>query len=183
MVPSSQPDARTDAALLAAHVDGDRAAFGELFVRHRRWLHRLARLRSHTREDADDALQDAMLSAHRAATNFRSDAAVSSWLHRILINACTDQLRRNAIRPIAAPFGDGDPVDDDTDRIETTLMVRQALARLPAGQRAVLLAVDMHGYTVADAARMLGVAEGTVKSRRARARSRLAVLLRPFASA
>jgi RNA polymerase sigma-70 factor (ECF subfamily) len=59
-------------------------------------------------------------------------------------------------------------------------VVRQALMLLPAGQRAAVLAVDMHGYTVADTARLLGVAEGTVKSRRARARGSLEVLLRPL---
>ena len=62
---------RSDAELLAAHVAGDRYAFGELFHRHHRQLHRLARLTSRTREDAEDALQDAMLSAHRGAGSFR----------------------------------------------------------------------------------------------------------------
>ena len=60
-------------------------------------------------------------------------------------------------------------------------MVRQALMRLPPEQRAAVMAVDMQGYSVAEAARLLGVPDGTVKSRCARARSRLAVLLRPIA--
>ena len=86
---------RSDAELLAAHVAGDRYAFEQLFYRHHRHLHRLARLTSSSAEDAEDALQEAMVSAHRGAGTFRHDAAVSSWLHRIVVNACLDRLRRN----------------------------------------------------------------------------------------
>ena len=93
------PRDRSDAELLAAHVAGDRYAFDELFHRHQRQLHRLARLTSRTAEDAEDALQDAMLSAHRGAGSFRYDAAVASWLHRIVVNACLDRLRRSQSPP------------------------------------------------------------------------------------
>lgn len=157
---------RSDAELLAAHVAGDRYAFDQLFRRHHRQLHRLARLTSRTSEDADDALQDAMLSAHRGAGSFRYDAAVSSWLHRIVVNACLDRLRRAKAHP-TAPLEDVYPVADRTAQVETAIAV----------QRAAVVAVDMQGYSIADTARMLGVAEGTVKSRCARARARLARLL------
>jgi RNA polymerase sigma-70 factor (ECF subfamily) len=167
---------RTDAELLAAHVAGDRDAFGELFHRHQRQLHRLARLTSHSPEDAEDALQDAMLSAHRCAGSFRHDAAVHSWLHRIVVNACLDRLRRAKARP-TIPLQDTHPVADRTSQIETAVLVQRALMRLPVAQRAAVVAVDMQGYSVADTARMLGVAEGTVKSRCARARVRLAEML------
>ena len=86
---------RSDAALLNAHIAGDRYAFGELYLRHQVQLHQLARLRSQTAEDAEDAVQDAMLAAHRSAGAFRHDSAVSSWLHRIVVNACIDRTRRN----------------------------------------------------------------------------------------
>ena len=167
---------RSDAELLAAHVAGDRYAFGELFHRHRRQLHRLARLTTRTPEDAEDALQDAMLSAHRGAGSFRHDAAVGSWLHRIVVNACLDRLRRaKAHRTV--PLEDVYPVADRSAQVETAIVVQRALARLPIGQRAAIVAVDMQGYSVADTARLLGVPEGTVKSRCARARVRLAELL------
>lgn len=168
---------RSDADLLAAHAAGDRDAFAELFGRHRIRLYRLARGATPTAEDADDVLQEAMLSAHRGAATFRRDAAVGSWLHRIVVNACRDRLRRNASRPVAPLPEDGCPVPDHTVCVETALMIRQALLRLPAEQRAAVVAVDMHGYSVADAAMLLEVAEGTVKSRCSRARARLAVLL------
>ena len=167
---------RSDAELLAAHVAGDRHAFGELFHRHQRQLHRLARLTTRTPEDAEDALQDAMLSAHRGAGSFRHDAAVSSWLHRIVVNACLDRLRR-AKAQRTVPLEDVYPVADRSPQVETAILVQRALMRLPVEQRAAVVAVDMQGYSVADTARLLGVPEGTVKSRCARARVRLAELL------
>ena len=167
---------RSDAELLAAHVAGDRYAFTELFRRHQRQLHRLARLTTRSFEDAEDALQDAMLSAHRGAGSFRHDAAVGSWLHRIVVNACLDRLRRAKARP-TIPLEDVYPVADRTAQVETAVVVQRALMRLPLEQRAAVVAVDMQGYSVADTARLLGVAEGTIKSRCARARVRLAELL------
>jgi RNA polymerase sigma-70 factor (ECF subfamily) len=86
---------RSDAELLAAHVAGDRYAFEELFHRHHRQLYRLAMITSRNPDDAADSLQDALLSAHRGAASFRRDCAVSSWLYRIVVNACLDRLRRN----------------------------------------------------------------------------------------
>jgi RNA polymerase sigma-70 factor, ECF subfamily len=167
---------RSDAELLAAHVAGDRYAFEELFHRHHRQLHRLARLTSRSAEDAEDALQEAMVSAHRGAGSFRHDAAVSSWLHRIVVNACLDRLRRNKFH-LTTALDDIYPVPDRTTQVETAIAVQRALMRLPVEQRAAVVAVDMHGFSVADTARILGIAQGTVKSRCARARARLAAAL------
>jgi RNA polymerase sigma-70 factor, ECF subfamily len=175
-VPSSS---RSDADLLAAHIAGDRYAFAELIGRHHRHLHRLARRTTCCAQDADDALQDAMLAAHRGAPSFRHDAAVGSWLHRIVVNACLDRLRRARLHPTTPLEQDGGTiaVADRTSQVETAMVVRRALMRLPVDQRAAILAVDMLGFSVADAAARLGVPEGTVKSRCARARARLTVLL------
>ncbi|KWX65475.1 RNA polymerase sigma factor SigM [Mycobacterium sp. NAZ190054] len=178
---SGQP--RTDAELLTAHVGGDRYAFEELFYRHHRQLYRLAQLTSRDPDDAADALQDAMLAAHRTAATFRHDSAVSSWLYRIVVNACLDRLRRNRTR-------DCDELDDrlcggvdPTGHVDTAIVIERALMRLPVEQRAAVVAVDMQGYSVAETARMLGVAEGTVKSRCSRARTKLAESLHFFAAA
>jgi RNA polymerase sigma-70 factor, ECF subfamily len=173
--------ARTDAELLAAHISGDRYAFEELFYRHHRQLYRLAQMTSRNPDDAADALQDAMLSAHRRAPAFRHDAAVSSWLYRIVVNACLDRLRRNKSHPTTTLEEDVCHVGDPTSRVDTAIVVERALMRLPVEQRAAVVAVDMQGYSVAETARMLGVAEGTVKSRCARARAKLAQALEYFA--
>jgi RNA polymerase sigma-70 factor (ECF subfamily) len=171
---------RTDAELLTAHVAGDRYAFEELFYRHHRQLHRLARITSRNPEDAADALQDAMLKAHRSAPSFRHDSAVSSWLYRIVVNACLDRLRRNKTHPTTELADDACHVGDPAPQVDTAVVVERALMRLPVEQRAAVVAVDMQGYSVAETARILGIAEGTVKSRCSRARAKLAEALEYF---
>lgn len=173
---------RTDAELLAAHVAGDRYAFEELFYRHHRQLYRLATLTTANPDDAADALQDALLAAHRTAGAFRNDSAVSSWLHRIVVNACLDRLRRNKFRDHAALDDQLTCGTDPTRRIDTAIVIERALMGLPVEQRAAVVAVDMQGFSIAETARMLGVAEGTVKSRCARARAKLATSLTVFAA-
>ena len=118
-----------------------------------------------------------MLSAHRSAAAFRRDASVSSWLYRIVVNACLDRLRRNKTHPTIRARGRRCSVGDPTPRVDTALMVERALMRLPVEQRAAVVAVDMQGYSVAETARLLGVPEGTVKSRCSRARAKLAEAL------
>ena len=172
----------SDAELLIAHVAGDRDAFTELFVRHRVRLRRLAARRTGTPEDADDALQEAMIKALRAAGSFRHHCAVSSWLHRIVVSTCVDQYHRAGTRCV--PLDEATPsVGDRTQQLDTAAVVRRALLTLPVDQRAAVIVVDMHGYSVSDAARLLGIPEGTVKSRRARARARLARTLGPLREA
>ena len=168
---------RSDAELLAAHVAGDRYAFEELFRRHHGRLHRLARNNCRCPEDAADVLQDAMLAAHRNAGTFRHHAAVGSWLHRIVVNACMDKLRHNRTHGTVALESGAHPVVDRIPQIDTALVVRRALAQLSVDQRAVVVALDLQGYSVADVARQLDIPEGTVKSRAARGRARLAAAL------
>ncbi|WP_406073778.1 RNA polymerase sigma factor SigM [Micromonospora sp. NBC_01638] len=179
--------AATDLELLRAHVDGDPHAFAELFHRHRDRLWAVALRTLGDREDAADALQDALLSAHRAAARFRGDSAVTTWLHRIVVNACLDRIRRRQAHP-TVPLPDGNRAEDRSgiggvepaapaEDHDTALVVREALAALPFEQRAALVLVDVQGYPVVEVAHILGVAEGTVKSRCARGRARLAVLL------
>ena len=169
-------DARDGAALLHAHVDGDPEAFGELFHRHRDRLWAVALRTTGDREEAADALQDALLSAYRAAGRFRGDSAVTTWLHRIVVNACLARLRRRQARP-TGPLLETTPLVAPVTDSDTTLTVRAALAELPLDQRAALVLVDIEGYSVVEAAELLGVPTGTVKSRCARGRARLAMLL------
>ena len=180
------PPAPSDADLLRAHVDGDPAAFAELVRRHRDRLWAVALRTIGDREEAADAVQDALLSAHRGAARFRGDSQVTTWLHRIVVNACLDRMRKRQAHP-TVPLPDGTPSEDGHRRgpepaapahdHDTALVVREALAALPADQRAALVLVDVQGYPVAEAAEMLGVAEGTVKSRCSRGRARMAVAL------
>jgi RNA polymerase sigma-70 factor (ECF subfamily) len=170
------PDSRDDAALLRAHLAGDRGAFGTLVERHRDRLWAVALRTMGEREEAADALQDALLSAYRAAARFRGDSAVTTWLHRIVVNACLDRIRRQKVRP-TVPLPEVDTTAAPAPDAEIRLDVQAALAQLPADQRAALVLVDVYGYAVAEAAEILEVAEGTIKSRCARGRARLAGLL------
>jgi RNA polymerase sigma-70 factor, ECF subfamily len=171
-----------DRTLLARHVEGDPDAFGELVRRHRDRLWAVALRTLGDREEAADAVQDALVSAYRAAHTFQGRSAVTTWLHRITVNACLDRARKAAARR-SSPT-------DDTERLEQLLEPHEsaavpaerqdlhrelvaALDTLPAEQRAALVLVDMQGYPVAEAAQILDVAVGTVKSRCARGRARL----------
>jgi RNA polymerase sigma-70 factor (ECF subfamily) len=173
---SAGPD---DRSLLAAHANGDPDAFTELVHRHRDRLWAVAVRTLGDREDAADALQEALISAFRNASSFRGDAAVTTWLHRIVVNACLDRIRRRAARP-TVPLGEHDPPSrrDAPAQVDTRLAVRAALAALPVEQREALVLVDMEDLPVVEAARLLGVPEGTVKSRCSRGRTALAALLR-----
>jgi len=182
----------TDAELLRAHVDGDRDAFGVLFARHRDRLWAVAVRTMGNTDDAADGLQDGLMAAYRRAGTFRGDSAVTTWLHRVVVNACLDRLRAARVRrtehlpddleeygdrgSLASAAADPDPADVAVDG-ERRRAVLAALATLPPEQRAALVLVDMEGYPVAEAEEVLGCAVGTVKSRCSRGRARLAVLL------
>jgi len=171
-------DQRDDTALLHAHVAGDRDAFTELVRRHRDRMWAVALRTLADREEAADALQDALLSAYRSADRFRGDSAVTTWLHRIVVNACLDRARRRQARPAVAlaDLTAFEPVAPQPD-VDTAREVHAALAQLPAEQRIPLVLLEMQGYSVAEIARMLDLPEGTVKSRCARGRARLAAIL------
>lgn len=176
------PAERSDADLLAAHVAGDAEAFGELFSRHRDRLWAVALRTAASPEDAADALQDAMVSAFRRAGSFRGEAAVTTWLHRIVVNACLDQHRRRARRPTTAWIENLHEVahaTDDVSNRELQIELERALAQLPVDQRAAIVLVDVQGYSVDDASSILGCPVGTVKSRCARGRAKLAERLQP----
>lgn len=184
---------RSDTELLRAHVEGDPDAFGELFTRHRDRLWAVALRTMGNREDAADGLQDAMVAAFRRAGSFRGEAAVTTWLHRVVVNACLDRIRAARVRAadalpddlddhpgrgslVASTTAAADPAES-TVADERRRLVLAALATLTPDQRAALVLVDMEGYSVTEAAAILDCAEGTVKSRCSRGRARLAPLL------
>ncbi|HEY0451141.1 sigma-70 family RNA polymerase sigma factor [Actinophytocola sp.] len=213
-------NAASDADLVAAHAAGDPDAFAELVRRHRERMWAVALRTLGDPEEAADALEEAFVSAFRAAASFRAESQVTTWLHRIVVNACLDRIRRRQARPTAplpltAPRVRR-PASVDADKIDSLLAgssfgsaaarelrarttpetaaravsragdlagdrtsadtdaVRIALAGLSEELRVAVVLVDVEGYSVAETARMLGVAEATVKSRCARGRAKLA---------
>ncbi|MFJ9039787.1 RNA polymerase sigma factor SigM [Streptomyces sp. NPDC102406] len=176
----------SDQDLLTRHVAGDKDAFGEIVRRHRDRLWAVALRTLGDREEAADAVQDALVSAYRAAHTFRGQSAVTTWLHRITVNACLDRARKAASRR-TSPVEDAERLDQlmephesaaaPAERNDLHRELLAALGSLPPDQRAALVLVDMQGYPVAEAARLLDIPTGTVKSRCARGRARLLPLL------
>ncbi|MFB9723396.1 RNA polymerase sigma factor SigM [Planobispora longispora] len=172
----------SDADLLNRHIAGDPHAFSEIVKRHRDRMWAVALRTLGDPDEAADAVQDAFVSAYRKAESFRGEAAVTTWLHRIVVNACLDRMRRKSVRPVAddelIEAAERDtPVPDQTAEREVSMEVSSALKLLPADQRAALVLVDMMGYSVEDAAHVLQVPSGTVKSRCARGRAKLVPIL------
>jgi RNA polymerase sigma-70 factor (ECF subfamily) len=170
-------------------VNGHPDAFAELVRRHRDRLWAVALRTTGNREEAADAVQDALLSAFRRAEGFRGDAQVSTWLHRIVVNACLDRMRRQKARPTDALPEDEDRLaamadkpasGDPAEASERRTDVMNALAELSADQRTAIVLVDMEGYSIDEVAAMMNCASGTVKSRCARGRARLVPLLAQY---
>jgi RNA polymerase sigma-70 factor, ECF subfamily len=175
--PAGEP---SDRDLLRSHVDGDPDAFGMLFKRHSSRLWAVALRITCNSDDAADVLQDAMISAFRRAGDFRGDSAVTTWLHRIVVNSSLDLLRHRSAQRIAwsgnpeeFPVPEPRQVVDNVAGTDARLDITAALGTLAPPLRAALVLVDMLGYSVADAAVVLEVPEGTVKSRCARGRAKL----------
>ncbi len=182
--PSCSP---TDADLLRAHVDGDPHAFAALVARHQDRLWAVALRMMRNPEDAADALQDAYVAAFRRAASFRGEARVTTWLHRVVVNSSLDRLRSLRVR-IAEPLPEdldragelGRAEPDPLEAQERHDQVAAALGVLNPDQRAALVLVDMHGYSVDETAVILGCPAGTVKSQCARGRVKLVPLLAPL---
>ncbi|HEV8372243.1 MAG TPA: sigma-70 family RNA polymerase sigma factor [Actinomycetota bacterium] len=170
---------RSDETLLAAHLRGDPHAFGELVGRHERRVYGLCLRILGSREDAEDAAQEAFLAALRKAASFRQAAAFSTWLYRIAVNAATDQARRRA-RARLTPLDPEDaaaaaaPGGDHGDAVATAVAVQAALAEVPQEFRVAVVLCDLYRVPYAEAAQILEIPVGTVKSRVFRGRLALA---------
>lgn len=178
---SDKPDdRRPDAELVAAFLDGDRGAYAALYRRHRDRVFALCLRFLRDREAALDRTQDVFLRLMSRLDRFDGRAAFTTWLHRVTVNACYDELRRRRPDPVdpATVAEAADRPGLDTDRAEA-LDVRDALQALPFDQRAVVVLHDLTAHSYEEVAEICGVPVGTVKSRLARGRLRLARILTP----
>jgi RNA polymerase sigma-70 factor (ECF subfamily) len=184
-----------DAELAARILAGDEAASAELVRRHGGRMLAVARRFLRTEADAADAIQDAFLSAFRGLDRYTGDAALGTWLHRIVVNACLMKLRARARRPAVSldallpvfdatghhvkPVRPWDGPASALDRAEVRSQVRACIDRLPDDYRTVLLLRDIEELDTAETATRLGIAPGAVKTRLHRARQALRTLLEP----
>jgi RNA polymerase sigma-70 factor (ECF subfamily) len=169
-----------DEDLVRRYLEGDIQAFGTLVERHERRVYNLALRMTGREEDAKDATQDAFLSALRKLTGFRGEAAFTTWMHRVTVNACYDLLRKRQRTPLLHEReDDGAPrpepaAPDHAEAVELSIDVRRALQSVPEDFRAVLILCDVQDLAYEDAAAALEIPVGTVKSRLHRGRVALA---------
>jgi RNA polymerase sigma-70 factor (ECF subfamily) len=174
-------DSVDDGELLRKALEGDERAFSTLLARHEDRIFALAYRMTGSRSDALDATQDAFILAFRRAASFRGEAAFSTWLYRIAINACKDLLRkkaREAARVSAEePREEADPHLPVEEDVALRMDVAQALSQLSDEYREAVVLHDIGGVPYEDIAAITDVAIGTVKSRISRGRRQLAKLL------
>ena len=170
-----------EADLVVRAAAGNRSAFGVLVERYAGVARRVARAVLGNPEDADDAAQDAMLSALVKLDQYDPRRPFGPWLLRIVANAATDRRRRRTVRrvePLDAALTAGGPRPDTTaERRALGERLRQALAELPERRRVAVVLFDVEGYSHAEIAAVLGIPEGTVRSEVFHARRRLRALL------
>jgi RNA polymerase sigma-70 factor (ECF subfamily) len=162
-------EALDERALVVACVDGNRDAFDELVVRHRRAVYQLCHRFLGNHEDAADLAQDVFLRAYRALPRFKGDASVGTWLHRIAVNACLNRLagRPHRTEPIDERRLPASREPDAVTRLmgaERAGQVRAAIAQLPPRQRATLILRVYQELPHRDIARILGSSVGAVKA-------------------
>lgn len=176
-----------DAALAARAAAGDRDAFGVLVLRHQAAARRVCRAVTLDDHDADDAAQDAFLSALDRIETYDRSRPFGPWLMRIATNAAIDLLRRRNVRRTEmldeALAGSRDSPARDAEQSELAARVRNALATLPERQRAAVTLFDLEGYAHAEIAKILGIPEGTVRSDVFHARRKLRDALGVYAPA
>ena len=166
--------ATTDWELAASAAAGDSTAFHALVERHRAMVYRLAYQFAGNHFDAEDIAQDVFIKVYRSLDRFRQDAQLTSWLYRIVMNACIDHKRRHA--PAGwAPFTEdaefrmaitpeeGPNPEDQAYGGQIGEVLEAEIARLPPGQRLVFTMRHHEGLKLAEIADALGLAEGTVK--------------------
>jgi RNA polymerase sigma-70 factor (ECF subfamily) len=176
-------DEVSDKSLLHAHISGDPYALAELLKKYEGWHRGIARKRFGSNDElVADAVQEAWLGIYRKAETFRGESKVSTWMYKIVDNACIDLLRKEMVRPQLHLVSDQiqESIPDEQrfeEQSDARMTVFGALYTLPDEQRDAILLTDIEGYSEDEAAKKLGVAPGTIKSRRSRGKAKMAELL------
>ncbi|MEX2044454.1 MAG: sigma-70 family RNA polymerase sigma factor [Opitutus sp.] len=192
----SRREARYDAILVRRFIAGDEAAFAEIVTRYRAKMLQVALGLLHNHADAEEIAQDTFIRAHRGLAKFRGDSSLASWLYRIALNLSRNRYwyyfrrQRHATLPLDAPFSDSSQasfaelvasdVPSPPHAVATSefaAIITGCMNQLPAGQREILTLRNVQEHSYDHIGRTLGIRIGTVKSRIARARTSLRVLL------
>ena len=169
-----------DTELVKKAQKGDQAAFDALLRRHYNQVYAICRRLAGNEADALDATQEALITLVRRIDRFDGRSKFTTWMHRVVVNACLDELRRRGRRPVPAaveeqPLAAAErPV---ADAVADRLDIESALAQLPETFRAPLVLCDQVGMSYEEIAHQMDIPPGTVRSRISRGRRRLAELM------
>ena len=193
---NARQEALHDATLVARFNRGDEAAFVEIITRYRARMYSVALSVLHNPADAEEIAQDTFIRAHRGLARFRGDSALSTWLHRIALNLARNRYwyffrrSRHATSSIDSPFSDENSATlasliacdapgpaETASTGEFSELVAKCMERLGPGHREILTRRNVLNCSYDEIAQALDISIGTVKSRIARARINLRVLL------
>lgn len=174
--------AAQDARLLERVLEGDHDAFNQIMRSHEDRVFSVCFRIMGNREQALDAVQETFLTAFRKADQFKGKSALGTWIYRIAVNTCYDQLRKQKRRradPIPDHLDPADPsAEDAMDSAALRPELQRAVESLPDEFRTAVVLADIEGLGLNQVADILGVPVGTVKSRVFRGRRLLADALR-----
>ena len=176
-----------DELLLRRACKGDVQAFEELMQSHESRIYAIVLRMMGNREDAQDCAQEAMVRIYRAMGSFKGQSALATWIYRITMNSCLDELRRRKARKVTSldslvdngwsPTDTGDTPEEHGLRVEKQNALNQAIQSLPDDMRAAIILRDVKGYSYDEIASILDANVGTIKSRISRGREKLREIL------
>lgn len=178
---------QSDELLIKRAQRGDAEAFEELMAGQESRMYAIALRMMGNREDAQDCAQEAMVRIYRAMGAFKGQSSLATWIYRITMNTCLDELRRRKVRKVAsldslldagwAPVDAGDTPEEHGLRSEKQAALNAAIQSLPDDMRAAIILRDVKGYSYDEVATILDANVGTIKSRISRGRERLREIL------
>jgi len=196
--PDRKGEAEQDLELVRRCQRGDETAFGQLVSRYQRKVYTIALGMVKSPDDAMDIAQEAFIKVHRYIGNFQGSSSFYTWLYRIIVNLCIDQMRRSG-KFISAEFDERthDRDQDETDvcvlssdlgnnpsrtigRKELAEQIQKAIDELPPYHRAVIMMREIEGMSYAEMAKAMRVSKGTIMSRLHHARHKLQRLLKEY---
>jgi len=177
-----------DTELVARAAKGDTSAFESLMELHEGRIYAIALRMCGNREDAQDCAQEAMLRIYHALDRFKGQSSFATWVYRITMNSCLDELRKRKVRAAASldamletgwspAAGEGGLPEVQALRGEQRDIIRAAITSLPEDMRAVIVLRDIQGFSYEQIADMLDANIGTIKSRISRGREKLREIL------
>ena len=172
-----------ESTLIQRAMGGDAASFNTLMQAHERRMYAVALRMCGNHEDAQDCLQEAMLRIYRAISAFKAQSSFSTWVYRITMNACLDELRKRKSRTSTSldglldtgwsPVDGGESPEGHAMRREMRRTLQKCIGELPEDMRAAVVLRDIEGYSYEEIAGILDANVGTIKSRISRGRERL----------